>query len=103
MPLSDGEQRRLDEIERALRSDDPKFAATITISRVRRHRAVVAVGLFLIGMIALIAGLVTADAALWVGVVITVAGVAAMVAGAVLYFNPPHFTPRRIRLRRRKG
>ena len=39
MALSEGEQRRLDEIERALTSDDPKFAATITIDQFRRHRA----------------------------------------------------------------
>ncbi len=90
MPLSDGEQRRLDEIERALRSDDPKFAATITIEHVKRQRVVLSAVLFLLGMIMLIAGLVTADSALWVGITITVAGVAAMVAGLVIYFRPIH-------------
>jgi len=88
MPLSEGEQRRLDEIERALRTDDPKFAATITIDHLRRHRAVVAGTAFVLGMVALVTGLVVADAALWVGVVITVAGFAAMVGGTVLYFRP---------------
>ena len=39
MPLSEGEQRRLDEIERALKTEDPKFAANITIDRLRRHGA----------------------------------------------------------------
>ena len=87
MALSEGEQRRLDEIERALRTDDPKFAATITIEHARRHRFVVAALLFVLGMVILVAGLVTADAALWLGVVVSVAGFAAMVAGALLYFR----------------
>ncbi len=102
MGLSEGDQRRLDEIERALRSEDPGFAATITISTVRRHRTVLAGLVFLVGMLALVAGLVTTDAALWVGVIISVLGIAAMGTGAVLYFRP-----RRLRLigfsRRRSG
>ncbi len=88
MPLSEGEQRRLDEIERALRNDDPNFAATITISRVKRHRAAVAALVFLVGMVGLVVGLVTTDASLWAGIVISMLGVAAMGAGAVLYFRP---------------
>ncbi len=88
MALSEGEQRRLDEIERALRSEDPGFADTITISRVRRHRAVLAAVVFVVGMLALVVGLVTTDAALWAGVVIAVLGLVAMAAGAVLYFRP---------------
>ena len=87
MALSEGEQRRLDEIERALTSDDPKFAATITIDQFRRHRAVVAAVLFVAGMVGLVAGLVVADGVLWAGVVISVAGVAAMIAGALMFFG----------------
>ena len=34
MPLSEDEQRRLDEMERALRRDDPKFAAGQSIERI---------------------------------------------------------------------
>ncbi len=88
MALSEGEQRRLDEIERALRSEDPGFADTITITRVRRHRKVLAATVFVVGMLALVAGLVTTDAALWAGIVIAAVGVAAMVAGALLYLRP---------------
>ena len=91
MPLSEGEQRRLDEIERALRSEDPNFAATITISRVRRHRALVAGLVFLLGMVGLVVGLVTTDASLWAGIVISVLGAAAMAAGALLYFRPRRY------------
>ena len=88
MPLSEGEQRRLDEIERALKTEDPKFAANITIDRLRRHGAIVAVGLFVVGMIALVAGLVTADALLVVGIIISVIGALAMAAGVAMYFVP---------------
>ncbi len=88
MALSEGEQRRLDEIERALRSEDPGFADTITITRVRRHRKVLAALVFVLGMLALVAGLVTTDASLWAGIVIVAAGVAAMLAGALLYLRP---------------
>jgi len=88
MPLSEGEQRRLDEIERALKTEDPKFAANITIDRLRRHGAIVAIGLFVVGMIALVVGLVTADALLVVGIIISVLGDVAMVAGVAMYFVP---------------
>ena len=42
MRLSEDEQRRLDEIERALYRDDPKFAAGQSIERFRRRRMVMA-------------------------------------------------------------
>ncbi len=97
MALSEGEQRRLDEIERALATDDPRFAATITIEHIRRHRAIIAVGAFVIGMVAVVAGLVTTDAALWFGIAISLIGAALMAVGAVLYFRP-HVRPQ-LRLR----
>jgi len=42
MPLSEDEQRRLDEIERALYRDDPTFASEQTLERFRRRRMVAA-------------------------------------------------------------
>ena len=87
MTLSEGEQRRLDEIERALKSDDPNFGTTITISQFRRHRAIVAGTVFVLGMVALVTGLVVADAALWFGIAITLAGCALMVLAAVMFFR----------------
>lgn len=86
MPLSDGEQRRLDEIELALRNEDPKFASTITIDHFRRQRAFGAGALLLLGMVALVLGLVVTDALLWVGIVIGVLGFCAMVAAAFIFF-----------------
>ncbi len=84
MALSDGEQRRLDEIARRLAIEDPSFAQRITNSGLRRPRLVVAVLIFVMGMVALVTGLVVTDASLWFGIVIAVAGAAAMVAAGVL-------------------
>lgn len=38
MPLSEHEQRLLDEIEQALYAEDPKFASSVRSARARRHR-----------------------------------------------------------------
>jgi hypothetical protein len=65
VPLSDHEQRLLDEIEQALYAEDPKFAASVRSARTRWHapRSValcvlgVAVGLALV-LVGLIANIV---------------------------------------------
>ena len=49
MPLSEHEQRMLDEIERALYEDDPKFATSVDVSRIRRRRPIVAATAFVVG------------------------------------------------------
>lgn len=85
MPLSEGEQRRLDEIERALLTEDPSFASNIAIDQFRRHNVVLAVIVFVLGMVGLVAGLVVTDAALWIGIVIALAGLAAMVGAVYMY------------------
>lgn len=62
MPLSEHEQRILDEIERRLAAEDPKFARSTAVATPRsvalrrRNRAV---GGFVAGLVLLIAGLVT--------------------------------------------
>jgi hypothetical protein len=38
VPLSEHEQRLLDEIEQALYAEDPKFASSVRSARARRHR-----------------------------------------------------------------
>ena len=87
--LSRDEQRRLDEIERALRDDDPRFAATVTFAHARHHHAIVGGVGFLLGMAALIVGAVAAQALLAVGVIISLAGFLAMVAAAGRMFSRP--------------
>jgi hypothetical protein len=85
MPLTDGERRSLDEIERALQRDDPEFAATIDIDRLRvlrLRRLVIPALSFLLGTLLLVGGLVTTHEQLVVGVVIGVTG-ALIMAGAL--------------------
>jgi len=84
VPLSEDEQRRLDEIERALYKDDPKFAAGQSLNRLRWRRLVAAAAVVLIGMVLLVVGLVMTNSALVVGVIVSVAGFLAMVSGAAM-------------------
>ncbi len=61
MPLSEHEQRLLEQIERALYAEDPKFASTVRGGRMRkptRRRRMQGVALFVLGVVLLIAGIV---------------------------------------------
>ena len=61
MPLSEHEQRQLEQIEQALRADDPRFANAIHVTDPRVHykRRVIEAALgFLIGVGLLLAGVV---------------------------------------------
>ena len=62
MPLSDHEQRLLDEIEQALYAEDPKFAASVraarTRSRTRRSALLCGLGV-LAGLALVLVGLIT--------------------------------------------
>ena len=84
MPLSEDDQRRLDEIERGLQRDDPKFAALQSLDRRRRRRMIAAGVVVLIGVVLLVVGLVLTNAAPVVGVLISVAGFLFMVGGAAV-------------------
>lgn len=59
MPLSEHEQRLLDQIERALYAEDPKFASTVRttdLHTVMRRRMRWSVVIFAIGFVLLLAG-----------------------------------------------
>ena len=59
MPLSEHEQRMLDQIERALYAEDPKFASNVRGGRMRApssRRRFQAAALFVLGLVLLIAG-----------------------------------------------
>ncbi|SDC30014.1 DUF3040 domain-containing protein [Actinokineospora iranica] len=59
MPLSEHEQRLLDQIERALYAEDPKFASTVRGARLRkpsRRRRLQGVALFVLGVALLVIG-----------------------------------------------
>ena len=59
MPLSEHEQRMLDQIESALYAEDPKFASNVRGGRMRApssRRRFQAAALFVLGLVLLIAG-----------------------------------------------
>ncbi|MFD4987648.1 DUF3040 domain-containing protein [Streptomyces sp. NPDC058374] len=70
MPLSEHEQRMLEQMERALYAEDPKFATALEGSKLRtytRRRVYQAVVGFLVGIVLLMAGMVAQQ--IWVSVV----------------------------------
>jgi multidrug efflux pump subunit AcrB len=74
MALSKDEQRTLDEIERALREEDPNFVSAVSFGRLRRRRIIIGGTAFILGMIALVVGEMVSQVQLAVGVVVSVAG-----------------------------
>ena len=85
MPLSDHEQKMLDQLEQALAAEDPKFASQMQgsgLAALQRRRWVV-------GVIGVLAGLglvlVGINTTMWVGAV----GFAVMVAAAAYAVTPP--------------
>lgn len=87
MPLSEDDQRKLDQIEQALAKDDPRFAETVNIDRRRRRRIVLAGASFTIGMVVLIVGLVITQAVLVLGVIISIAGALTMTAATAVFLR----------------
>ena len=85
MPLSDHEQRMLEQMEQALAAEDPKFASQMqgsSLASLQRRR-------WLVGAVGVIAGLglvlVGVNTTMWVGAL----GFAVMVASAVFAATPP--------------
>ena len=70
MPLSEEELRLLEQMERALVEEDPKFAHTLrgtAFARRSRRRAILAGGVFVVGVAVLMTGAITQRA--WVGII----------------------------------
>lgn len=86
MPLSEYEQRMLEQMERQLRSDDPKLADTLGSRRRAGSRLFLGLLLFLAGVGGLVAGVATQLA--WLGVV----GFLAMFGGVWLALSTPKAT-----------
>ena len=62
MPLSEHEQRLLEQIERALYAEDPKFASTVRGGKLRkptRRRRLQGIALFAAGLVLLVLGAVS--------------------------------------------
>ncbi|KOV85901.1 DUF3040 domain-containing protein [Nocardia sp. NRRL S-836] len=87
MPLSEHEQRLLDQIERALYAEDPKFASTVRGAKLRRpskRRRVQGIGLFVAGVAALIAGVIFPQLAIASIPVVSVFGFLLMFFGVLI-------------------
>lgn len=86
MPLSEHEQRLLEQIERALYDEDPKFASTVRGGKLRRpsrRRRIQGAALFAIGVVMLVLGVVLFSTST-AGIIVSVVGFLAMFGGAVL-------------------
>jgi VIT1/CCC1 family predicted Fe2+/Mn2+ transporter len=86
MPLSEHEQRLLDQIERALYAEDPKFASNVRGARMRslpQRRRMQGIALFVLGLLLLVAGVVLPYRLVGIPV-ISVVGFLVMFAGAIL-------------------
>ncbi len=93
MALSEQERRLFAEIERSL-TEDSAFAARVGFDAQSRRRKLLALSAFVVGLTALIGGAVATQAVFTVGVVLSVAGFAAMVAAAAIRV-PPRLLARR--------
>ena len=81
MPLSEEEMRLLEQMERALVEEDPKFASTLrgtTFARATRTRIVAACVAFVVGVVLLMTGAIMPQT--WVAII----GFVIMLASATL-------------------
>jgi hypothetical protein len=97
MPLSDHEQRMLDQIESALYAEDPKFASSVRGGSLRApsaRRRLQGVTLFVIGLAMLILGI--AFKATWIGTlpILSVFGFVIMFGGVVYAVTGPRAVAR---------
>lgn len=79
MPLSEHEQRMLEQMERALYAEDPKFASALRGADLRRHlrrRLYQSLAVFIVGVSLLMAGLMINE-------LLSVLGFLLMLAGAL--------------------
>ena len=103
MPLSEHEQRLLEQIERALYAEDPKFASTVRGGKLRRpsrRRRVQGIVLFVLGIVMLVLVFSVLNV-LWIAAVAgaspTTALIVAVLIGGVITFNVKRYLEARYR------
>lgn len=87
MPLSEHEQRLLDQIERELYAEDPKFASTVRGKRMRRparRRRIQGIALFVVGVALLVVGVVVPELRVAQIPVVSIVGFLVMFSGVLL-------------------
>jgi hypothetical protein len=92
MPLSDHEQRMLDQIESALYAEDPKFASSVrggTLRAPSARRRLQGAGLFVIGLAMLIAGVAFKATMIGSFPILSVVGFVVMFGGVVFAITGP--------------
>lgn len=90
MPLSEHEQRMLDQIESALYAEDPKFASSVRGGRMRAassKRRMQAGALFVLGLILLVAGIPLATMAGSAFLIVSLLGFLVMFGAGVLFLR----------------
>jgi hypothetical protein len=92
MPLSDHEQRMLDQIESALYAEDPKFASSVRGGHLRApsaRRRLQGAGLFILGLAMLVSGVAVKATMIGGFPVLSVLGFVVMFAGVVFAVTGP--------------
>jgi hypothetical protein len=92
MPLSDHEQRMLDQIESALYAEDPKFASSVRGGHLKTsstRRRLQGAGLFVLGLAMLVAGVAIKATMVGGFPVLSVLGFVVMFSGVVFAVTGP--------------
>ncbi|BBZ33190.1 DUF3040 domain-containing protein [Mycolicibacterium confluentis] len=92
MPLSEHEQRMLDQIESALYAEDPKFASSVrggTLRAPSARRRFYGAGLFIVGIALLVSGVAIKATMIGGFPVLSVLGFIVMFAGVVFAVTGP--------------
>jgi hypothetical protein len=92
MPLSDHEQRMLDQIESALYAEDPKFASSVrggTLRAPSARRRIQGAALFVLGLAMLVAGVAFKATMIGSFPILSVLGFVVMFGGVVFAITGP--------------
>ena len=100
MPLSDHEQRMLDQIESALYAEDPKFASSVrggTLRAPSARRRLQGAALFVLGLAMLVSGVAFKATMIGSFPILSVLGFVVMFGGVVFAITGPRMAPGRER------